>query len=225
MEYGIESVKSCLLRMADAAIRSKGLLTLLDSVCGDGDLGISMSMGASVISRVVSQYHGDSIGELLNECAVSFGREAPSTMGTLICKALSCEAVYLRTVNTLTEEMIVKMPYVFSTGIMLVGGAVQGDKTVLDALIPLAEELNRSFEATNDLQFAARAACKAAIDGAKGTKGMLARIGRAKWFAERSRNCPDGGGVFCALMMQAAVREEPLTEKEWFSCGSNAKPD
>lgn len=217
MEYNIVSVKKCLLQMADVAIRSKELLTRLDCMCGDGDLGISMELGAQVVRHVVDQYSSQSISELLAICAVNLNREAPSTMGTLICKSMATQAGLMTASQNLSDETIVQMPRVFSQAIMLVGGAQRGDKTVLDALIPLAEEFHASYARTGNLPEAARRACEAAVSGAMATKGCLARIGRAKWFAERSKNCPDGGAVFCALMMQAAVGAELLPIDEWYT--------
>lgn len=217
MEYNVGSVKSCLLRMADVAIQSKELLTRLDSVCGDGDLGISMELGAVVVRRIVEQYEGNSIEELMKQCALAFNREAPSTMGTLICKAMLTQASLMGASDSMGEGTIVQMPSIFAQAIMLVGGAQQGDKTELDSLIPLAEKLRESYERTHDLTIAAREACAAAVEAAKATKGCLAKIGRAKWFAERSKNCPDGGAVFCALMMQAATGAELLPMEAWYT--------
>lgn len=215
MEYDIDHVKDCMLRMTNAATKSRELLTRLDSMCGDGDLGISMDLGARVISRIVTQYKGNDISALLTDCAMMLNREAPSTMGTLISKALTSQAAYLPNPTRLTEKTLVEMPSLFANAIMLIGGAQRGDKTVLDSLIPLAETFRESYHIYCDFHKATNDACAAAVRGALDTRGCLAKIGRAKWFAERSKNCPDGGAVFCALMMQAAIGEELLPMQIW----------
>jgi dihydroxyacetone kinase len=81
--------------------------------------------------------------------------------------------------------------------IQLYGGAAEGDRTMLDALLPAA----RSFEETGSLAAAAEAAAK----GAERTASMLsARAGRASYVpSEALRGVPDPGAVAIARALRA----------------------
>lgn len=75
-------------------------------------------------------------------------------------------------------------------------------KARLDALIPLADALQASYARDTDLKLALKEAASAAARGANRTKGMIAKVGRAKWIGERSRDYPDGGAVLCSVLIE-----------------------
>ena len=97
---------------------------------------------------------------------------------------------------------------IMADSIMMRGNAQLGDKTILDALIPLHETLGAAYRKTGDLKISAEQAAEAAKEGAKTTKGMIAKVGRAKWIADRSRDYPDGGAVLCCQLMEVLVNGE-----------------
>ena len=77
-----------------------------------------------------------------------------------------------------------------------------GDKTILDALLPYAERLEAEYQEHGDLARAAAAASTSAVNGAQGTAGMSARIGRARWLGDRNSDYPDGGAVLCSRIAE-----------------------
>ena len=85
------------------------------------------------------------------------------------------------------------------------GGAKLGDKTILDALCPMAETVEREFSQGSALKAAFSAGAETAKTAAKGTAGMRAAAGRAKWLGERAVEYPDGGAVLCGIIAQALV--------------------
>ena len=208
MAYSISSIKDALVLCSDKAIRIKPLLTELDSRTGDGDLGMSMSLGATAVKDEVAKYEGTDIGELFMKCALALNKAAPSTMGTLISGALMMVGKKYKGLQSLEENMVVAIPVIMADSIMMRGNAQLGDKTILDALIPLHETLNAAYRQTSDLKISARQAADATKKAAKSTKGMIAKVGRAKWIADRSRDYPDGGAVLCCLMMEVLVHGE-----------------
>jgi len=86
-------------------------------------------------------------------------------------------------------------------GIQARGGAQLGDKTLLDALIPVHEKLIAHAAGGN--KAAALEECAAAADNAVDeTRHLVAHRGRASQVGERSANTPDPGIVAIATILQ-----------------------
>jgi dihydroxyacetone kinase len=84
-------------------------------------------------------------------------------------------------------------------GIQLTGersfgrGAMVGDKTLIDALVPYAESWTNSGRSGDSYISAFKKAAAAAVAGAKSTEQIVARMGRAGNVGERSIGYPDAG--------------------------------
>lgn len=208
MNVTIEHVKKAIDACADKAIYSKPMLTLLDNYSGDGDMGISMEKGAQALKKVTTKYNGSDIGKLFGQCARSLNNAASSTMGTLLSAALTMLGNKFAGRDMLTTADLLAIPEHMADAISMRGHAKVGDKTLLDALIPLSETLRDTYQRTGDLHTAVCDAAKASKVAAKNTCGMIATIGRAKWIGERSRDYPDPGAVFCSLMADAIAYPE-----------------
>ena len=123
--------------------------------------------------------------------------------------------------QTLAPGDVIAMLRAAAGGIQQRGGAVLGDKTLLDALIPATDALEAALarpDGTADdgvaaLQHAAEQARRAA----EATAGMIAKKGRAAYTGERSIGSVDAGAVAIAVIAEsisAAWRERYGTAKE-----------
>ena len=85
-------------------------------------------------------------------------------------------------------------------GVVAIGDAKLGDKTLLDALIPAVDAYGSA-----DGDFAARLAAMkaAAAEGRDSTRDMVARVGRSSRLGERSRGVLDAGATSCCLILTA----------------------
>jgi phosphoenolpyruvate---glycerone phosphotransferase subunit DhaL len=90
-------------------------------------------------------------------------------------------------------------------GVQRRGKAEQGDKTMVDALLPAAEALRATAAAGADLQVACRAAAEAAEEGMRATTPMIARKGRASYLGERSAGHQDPGATSSWLLLETAA--------------------
>ncbi len=107
----------------------------------------------------------------------------------------------------LTGEDVVAMLRAAIAGIMARGGAGLGDKTLLDALAPATDSLEKSLadpataadHGVAAVQLMADVATKAAED----TKPMLALRGRAAYTGERSIGSVDAGATAIGVILQA----------------------
>jgi dihydroxyacetone kinase-like protein len=87
------------------------------------------------------------------------------------------------------------------TGIVVLGRAVPGDKTMLDALAPALEAL-RAAPVEEPDAVVLEAVARAAEDGARATIPLVARKGRASYLGERSAGHMDPGAASSALMVR-----------------------
>lgn len=76
-------------------------------------------------------------------------------------------------------------------------GAVVGDKTLIDALVPCADSWTQSAESGDDFKTAFAKGAAAAVEGAKKTEDIVARMGRAR---------VPSAIVVWATLMQARMR-------------------
>ena len=79
------------------------------------------------------------------------------------------------------------------------GGASPGDKTMLDAMLPFVDELQRRVADGESWQDGWRAAADVATDAARATADLRPKVGRARPLAERSVGTPDAGATSLAM--------------------------
>jgi dihydroxyacetone kinase-like protein len=91
-------------------------------------------------------------------------------------------------------------------GVVELGAAEPGDKTMVDALGPAVRALRAGVEDGGDLAAAIAAAAAAAEEGARSTVPMQARKGRASYLGERSVGHQDPGATSSALIVAALGR-------------------
>ena len=91
-------------------------------------------------------------------------------------------------------------------GVVELGAAEPGDKTMVDALAPAVAALRAGVEDGADLGEAIAAATAAAEQGARSTVPMQARKGRASYLGERSVGHQDPGATSSALIVAALGR-------------------
>ncbi len=84
-------------------------------------------------------------------------------------------------------------------------GAVVGDKTLIDALVPCADTW--SSGSTKSLTEMLSLAASAAEEGAEKTKEIVARMGRAGTVGERSLGYPDAGAYALGCIFKSIATE------------------
>lgn len=204
--YKINDVKTMMFQISKVVCAQKDYLGELDGRSGDGDLGLSMEAAFHAICEAAAAYTGEQISDLLLRAAMSCNKAAPSTMGTLLSSGIMAIAKMCRGKEGVEDADVVKMPRCFADAIAARGGAKLGDKTILDALYPMADCVEGSFAAGASLRDAFAAGAQRAKEAAAGTAGMHAATGRAKWLGERAAAYPDGGAVLCGIIADAAVQ-------------------
>jgi len=198
MSFNVEFFK-CFLKKASQEIqRNEKLLTDLDSEIGDSDFGVNISRGFRALDKDLSS---NEIWKLLDEAGKTIMEEASGTFGTLFGSMLVAMGRAFKGKKEVTVEELKEM---FEEGIRTVeelGGAKRGQKTFLDVLYPFIENLKGKGQIKEVLD----RALKVAEEGMTSTKRMVATIGRASYYGERSKGHLDPGAVAMYLILKDIV--------------------
>ncbi|MER6063235.1 dihydroxyacetone kinase subunit DhaL [Streptomyces sp. NPDC004059] len=166
-------------------------LTALDSAIGDADHGSNLQRGFTSVQAALEKEAPDTPGAVL----VLAGRQLISTVGgasgPLYGTLLRRTGKALGDAAEVSEEQLAEALRAGVDGVMALGGAAPGDKTMIDALVPAVDALGDGFAA-------ARAAAE---EGAVATTPLQARKGRASYLGERSIGHQDPGATSSALLV------------------------
>jgi dihydroxyacetone kinase phosphoprotein-dependent L subunit len=191
--------------MAETAIRNEAYFSELDGVMGDADFGTSLAGGFNAVLKAWDGYDHSSIGSLLLNVSSSItgntGGCSGPVWGTLFMRC----GMSFRGKAELTLADIVAALKSAIEGISKRGGAVLGDKTLLDALNAIAVSLAESDAAGLPLYEAFQKAADAAVDCREVTKGWVAKRGRQSFTGDRSIGTYDPGIVAVGDMAKAIV--------------------
>ncbi|MEU6811604.1 dihydroxyacetone kinase subunit DhaL [Streptomyces sp. NPDC046831] len=166
-------------------------LTALDSPIGDADHGTNLQRGFTAVRAALEKEEPDTPGAVL----VLAGRRLISTVGgasgPLYGTLLRRAGKALGDAAEVSGEQLAEALRAGVDGVMTLGGAKPGDKTMIDALVPAVDALGEGFAAART----------AAEGGAEATIPMLARKGRASYLGERSVGHQDPGATSSALLI------------------------
>lgn len=181
-------------------------LTDMDQRVGDGDLGISLSRGARAILGEIDTYPAESTpGAVLRSISATVRRVVGGTSGPLYAVMLVRAAVTLEQSGT-NEATAKHWAATFSAGVsglMELGGAHPGDRTMVDALKPAADALQSALVNAQETGIALKAAVDAATEGAAQTASMHPRRGRSSYVGDRALGHVDPGAHAVALWLAA----------------------
>jgi dihydroxyacetone kinase len=179
--------------VAEALLLAEDELTELDARAGDGDLGASLARGAQAILALPEQSYA-SPEVLLTAASEAIRRAIGGSSGPFYAVGLLRAAQALRGVDQPTERDWRSALAAAIAAISELGGAKQGDRTMLDALIPALDAWS-----SGDMAGAA----SAAEAGAQATSAMQPRQGRATYIGERAIGVPDAGAVAVFIWLKA----------------------
>lgn len=174
----------------------------LDSVVGDGDLGLTMSDGFAAVAKSVRTNPETDLGKVLYQAGKIMSQAVPSTMGTLIAAGLMQAGKYANGMLSFDLASFAGCMNAFYEGIRKLGKAEPGEKTILDGLAPAVQALATQAAVQADWPAAFQAAAKAACQGFDDTAMMVAVHGRAAIHGEYSRSLKDPGAAVAMLLMQ-----------------------
>src|SRR5690625_2944612 len=169
----------------------------LDATAGDGDHGIGMQRGAHAAAAAAQKAAEQNLGagSVIDAAGEAWADRAGGTSGAIW-------GIFLRTIAAELGNESAANINAFSGAVRAGVSAVQkfgkaelGDKTMMDALIPYADELENANQRGEDCAQALASAAAVAEEKAQATADLLPRKGRAKTHGEKSRGVADPGAV------------------------------
>jgi dihydroxyacetone kinase-like protein len=193
--------------LAETAVAKEKEFGDLDAVVGDGDLGYSLARGFEKVLSDWDTFKRDDTATFLQQIALAISSRIGGTSGPLWGTAFLRASATAKTLDAVDGTATVAMLRAATEGIKARGNANLGDKTLLDALIPATDELERQIAAG-----ASPAECRAAFaqtarECADATSALQARRGRASYSGERSIGSPDAGAVAVAIIIERIVAD------------------
>jgi len=193
--------------MCESSIRNEVPFCELDSHAGDGDFGMSIAKGFRQVKRewqdliknttISSFLHSVSM-VIMQYCG---GASGPIWGSAFRAAAQSTEGKDKLSVADFAEMMQAAVKGIQATGERSFGrGAVVGDKTLIDAVVPCADAWSDCAAKGMSLKEAFEIGKDAAMAGAKATEKIAARMGRAGTVGDRSIGYADAGAYGVAVI-------------------------
>ncbi|NUK05249.1 dihydroxyacetone kinase subunit L [Streptomyces lunaelactis] len=178
-------------------------LTRLDSAIGDADHGINMRRGMQAAVAMLDETDPSTPGAVLATVGRALISKTGGASGPLYGTG------FRQAARTLGEDPDVSAAQLGAAlaaalaGIQRIGAALEGDKTMIDALSPAVTAYQAAIDTGGDLSNATRAASDAALRGLKQTVGLQARKGRASYLGARTIGHEDPGAASTVLILSA----------------------
>jgi phosphoenolpyruvate---glycerone phosphotransferase subunit DhaL len=195
--------------LKDAAVgwgRHSEELRQLDSITGDGDLGVTVELASKAMTDYLNNPGEEDIGKLIMKCGMQINKSSPSTFGTLLASA------FMEAGKTVLgkKEIEIKDLALFGQGaidgLKKRGKAEVGDKTMLDSLVPAVEAYKKAIAANTDYKVAIGSAIEAAKKGMEATKNMKAKYSRASYRLDGGIGVQDAGATATYYLIESFAR-------------------
>jgi dihydroxyacetone kinase phosphoprotein-dependent L subunit len=200
-EISQQQVEQAIRTTCATVLRNEHYFADLDGLAGDGDFGTSLATGFRQIEKEWDEIPKTDIGAMLLKISMIVSKHVGGSSGPIWGTGFMKAAMLTRGKGEIALQDLAQMLGSAIEGIQARGGAQLGDKTLLDALIPVHEKLTAHAAGGN--KAAALEECAAAADNAVDeTRHLVAHRGRASQVGERSANTPDPGIVAIATILQ-----------------------
>jgi phosphoenolpyruvate---glycerone phosphotransferase subunit DhaL len=196
MQIDGNKVKDVLINITNVIEENKDYLCALDSEVGDGDHGVSMTIGMRTARKALAALQNPSPESAFRTVAeaasgvlyeTAFEAAAKAAAGK---SALETSADWAQVLEAIANE------------IQTIGKVQLGDKTMFDAWFPAAQALRESATKGEALTSALQQATAAALKGVEDTKDLIPKRGRASRLGERARGYQDAGATSAYLIIK-----------------------
>ena len=196
-----EIIEAWLRNCAELFVQYRDELTDLDAKIGDADHGANMARGFTALPAKLDVLVDKSIGSLFRTCAMTLISQIGGASGPLYGTFFLQASRPADGKTTLSHQELCQCFDVGLSGVVNLGKAVLGDKTMVDALTPALKALHpKNGDSLEDAVTRAAATAREAVEA---TIPLIARKGRASYLGERSVGHKDPGAASSALLLAA----------------------
>ena len=206
MENGTSVNAETVRRWIEAAAASvreqRDYLTQLDAAIGDADHGTNMDRGFTAVVEKLQGLEAPP-GRLLVTAGGTLVSTVGGASGPLWGTALRRAGRALGEAEEFDGSELAAALDAALEGVVELGAAQEGDKTMVDALAPAVRALRERLDDGSTVAEALAAARGAGEDGMRATVPLQASKGRASYLGERSIGHQDPGATSTALIIAA----------------------
>lgn len=196
-------MRRALENTCDTIENEKEYLSELDGAIGDGDHGVNMAKCFRQVKKKLTESKAEDVGTLFKDVGMvvlnSVGGAMGALYGTFFLKMAQQSAG--KTEVNLSD--LVGMLQTGEKGILDIGKAGLGDKTLIDTLSPAVRALEAAAKEGKPLPQALADFEAAAQQGMTSTRNMRAKIGRASRLGERTVGHQDAGATSCYFILRS----------------------
>ncbi|URK89262.1 dihydroxyacetone kinase subunit L (plasmid) [Rhizobium sp. RCAM05350] len=210
-ENAARSMARMFQMMSQIIEAEKDHLSELDGAIGDGDHGITMSIGFRAINAELSKLNLDraSPSDVMSAAATAFLNAVGASTGPLYATGFRRASKALAGRAELDLQACADMIEAISAGIRERGKGQRGDKTMLDVWLPAADAAANALSENKTSSAFWNDVLSSAENGAAATRSMIATKGRAARVRERSLGHIDPGAASAALLIRV------MAETRW----------
>ena len=192
--------------ICDTVEREKDYLSELDGAIGDGDHGVNMAKCFREVKKKLPEIQGKDFEGIIKAVGMVVLNSVGGAMGALYGTFFLRLAQASAGKTELSLGDLVQIFQAAEKGILEIGKATPGDKTLVDTLSPAVRALEKAADEHGSIEDALREFESAAKAGMESTKDMIAKMGRASRLGERTRGHQDAGATSCYLILRAMAR-------------------
>lgn len=183
---------------------NKDYLCELDGAVGDGDHGVSMTIGMRAVVKALRDLPDTATPqEVFQTAADAYAEGVGATIGPLYEAAFSAAAHASQGKSELAHVTDWAQIYeAMAQAIKMVGQAELGDKTLLDSFFPAVEHIKKCANENISLAEALTTTGDIALAAAIATKDLVPKRGRAARLGERAAGHQDAGATSLAIVLQ-----------------------
>lgn len=196
---------------AEVIAKNKEYLTELDAQIGDADHGANMDRGFRAVVEKLSNTEEVNIEKILMTVGMTLLSKVGGAGGPLYSTVFIRAGKSINGKESFGLEDWAKALEAATEGVMNLGKATPGEKTMVDALVPAVQALKDAVDQGLSLNEGLKKSAKAAEEGMIATIPLVARKGRASYLGERSAGHQDPGATSTFLLLDTAA-------KVWANC-------
>ncbi|MGL5406348.1 MAG: dihydroxyacetone kinase subunit DhaL [Propionibacteriaceae bacterium] len=200
-----ETIAAWLNDFATTIHANADLLTDLDRQIGDADHGFNMDRGCQAIAELAAADFSDAAG-LLKKAGMTLVSTVGGASGPLYGTFFLRFSGAIGADGDLDPQCLGDAFAAALEGIISRGKAVEGDKTMVDALAPAVKAYQTAIESEKTIAEALSDAAQAAAAGRDATTAMIAHKGRASYLGERAQGVQDPGATSMTFLLESAAR-------------------
>jgi dihydroxyacetone kinase-like protein len=196
-------VQQALINVATMIETNKDYLCELDSEVGDGDHGVSMTIGMRTARKALQALQNPTPEVAFRTVAEAYGDEVGAASGVLYETAFEAAAKACAGKDVLESSSDwATILEAIANEIQTIGKVQLEDKTMFDAWQPAAVAMREAAQQEASVSRGFDQAVQAALHGVEKTKHLIPKKGRASRLGERARGFQDAGATSAYLIIK-----------------------